>query len=551
MMKNKLALILLMLCGLIYQKSFAQQKYWVSFTVKTTKNFDPYKFFDSKTIENRINAGLPLSDWYDVPVDGAFIQSVSKIADSTGYASRWLNGMAVFATQNEIRQIASLPFVNSTEPMGVIAHPASLKDNAINETKKDTSPWSKIAEQYGGLEANEMVAHGLSGKGIRIAILDVGFKNADKHPAFEYLRSHNGIVLTHDFLHHKDNVYNYGAHGTAVLSCIAGKYKGLNMGLAPDAEFLLARTEREGSEFKDEEDAWVAASEWAEQHGAQMISCSLGYTYQRYFYHDMNGRTSIAARGAAAAARKGILICIAAGNEGEDQWKFVTTPGDCDSVITVGGYDPKTGFHSGFSSFGPTSDGRMKPNVIAASTDWVATPSAYGYEDGTSFATPLVAGFVACVWQDLKGKTNMQIMDTVEKLCSLYPYFDFAHGYGIPKSSYLFKGRPKNDSAFTMYEEDGKIKVSISTSYFKDSAQIEKKFKGNYLYAKAIDPDGNIKLYDVIKVSSQSFELTNITTYLASGRFGASTDPENKEAKYPTAWTVSVYFDHCVRNYHF
>jgi len=553
MMKNKLAIILLILCGLICQKSWAQQKYWVSFTVKTTKNFDPYKFFDPKTIENRISAGKPVSDWYDIPVDAAFIQTVTKIADSTGYASRWLNGMAVFATPNEIKQIASLPFVKSTEPMGLFAMPASVKDSGTAEAKKDTSPRSKIAYQFDGLEGNEMAAHGLSGKGIRIAILDVGFKNADKHPAFEYLRSHNGIVLTYDFLHHKEKVYDYGAHGTAVLSCIAGKYKGYNMGLAPDAEFLLARTEREGSEFKDEEDAWVAASEWAEQHGAQMISCSLGYTYQRYFYKDMNGRTSVAARGAAAAARKGILICIAAGNEGEDQWKFVTTPGDCDSVLTVGGYDPITGFHSGFSSYGPTSDGRMKPNVIAASTAWVATPAAYGSEQGTSFATPLVAGFVACVWQDLKSRSNMQIMDTVEKLCSLYPYFDFADGYGIPKAGYLFNGRPKNDSSFTMYEEDGKIKVSISTSYFKDSSQTAEKLKKNYLYAKVMDPDGTLKLYDVIKVNSQSFELVNITNYLAVGRFGpnASINTEDKAALYPKGWNVTVYFDHCIRNYHF
>ena len=558
---DKIILFLLLLFVIAFQKVIAQNKYWVSFTAKTTKNFNPYKFFDPKTIQNRISAGKPISDWYDLPVDSGFIHGVGKIADSTGYASRWLNGMAVFASKKELKLIGSLSYVKDIEPMGIIAASASCPSYPLSSRRgdggeaeeSDSAKRSKIVEQFDGLEGNEMVAHGLSGKGIRIAILDVGFKNVDKHPAFEYLRSHNGIVLTYDFLHHKDNVYGYGAHGTAVLSCIAGKYKGFNMGLAPDAEFLLARTEREATEFRDEEDAWVAASEWAEQHGAQMISCSLGYTYQRYFYKDMNGRTSVAARGAEEAARKGILICIASGNEGENQWRFITTPGDCDSVLTVGGYDPKTGFHSAFSSYGPTSDGRMKPNVVAASTVWVATPASYGYESGTSFSTPLVAGFTACVWQYLRSKTNIQILDTIEKLGSLYPYFDYANGYGIPKAGYLFGKRQKNDSAFTLYLEDGKIMVSISTGYFKDSAQTEKKLTNNYLYAKAIDPNGKIKLYDVIKVSSQRFELANITTYLAEGRLGpkASSDETGKEDLYPKGWTVIVYFDHCIHTYHF
>jgi len=527
-----------------------QTKYWVSFTKKTAKHFDPYRFFDPKTIENRQKSGLPLSDWYDLPVDSEFIYGVAQIADSIGYASRWLNGLAVYADVLEIKKISALPYVKTVELMPNKAVIASINDSLSNNaTGKDTSKRTKLAEQIDGLDGNEMAAHGLTGKGIRIAILDVGFVNADKHPAFEYLRSHHGIILTYDFLHHKENVYGSGAHGTAVLSCIAGKYKGYNMGLAPDAEFLLARTEREATEFKDEEDAWVAAAEWAEQHGAQMISCSLGYTYQRYFYKDMNGHTSVAARGASMAARKGILICIAAGNEGENQWKFVTTPGDCDSVLTVGGYDPKTGYHSGFSSFGPTSDGRLKPNVIAASTTWVATPTAYGYESGTSFATPLIAGFTACVWQYLKGKNNVQIMDTIQKLSSLYPYFDYAHGYGIPKAGYLFGEKHGNDSAITIYEENNAITVSLSTSYFKDSSHINRIFKINYLYAKATDPQGRIKIYDVIKVNSQRFELSNITSYLNSGRF-AHEIPTDEE-KYPKGWVVTVYFDHCIRSYHF
>lgn len=531
-------------------KTYAQNKYWVSFTVKTAKHFDPYKFFDPKTIENRKMTGQPLSDWYDLPVDSSFVAQVSAIADSTGYSSRWLNGMAVYASGAEMRKIAAKPFVRDVEPMILKGMTASIPE------KEDTiDGGEQVHNQINGMQGEQMAMHGLSGKGIRIAILDVGFQNADKHPAFQYLRDHNGIKLTYDFLHKKENVYNYGAHGAAVLSCIAGKYNGYAMGLAPDAEFLLARTEREATEYKDEEDAWVAAAEWAERHGAQMISCSLGYTYQRYFYKDMNGRTSVAARGAAAAARKGILICIAAGNEAEDKWKFITTPGDCDSVLTVGGYDPETGYHSGFSSYGPTADGRMKPNVIGAGTAWVAKPKSYGYEDGTSFATPLVAGFVACVWQYLAAKTNMQILDTIQKLGSLYPYFDYAQGYGIPQAGYLFKGRPKNDSAFTLYEDAESINISISTKYFRDSTTGNTRLRKNYLYAKLMDPEGRIKDYEVISINSQKFQLTGITDYLTVDRIKhlPITDASLTEpgVYYPKGWSISVFFDGCIRNFTF
>jgi serine protease AprX len=530
------------------QRGYAQQKYWVSFKTKTAKSFDPYSFFDAKTIENRKNSGQPITDWYDLPVDAGYIKTVSNIADSSGYSSRWLNGMAVYAGSEKIAQIAALPFVSGAEPMKVYG----MATSTAKKTKPDSSDKEdKVCEQIAGLEGEQLAYHGLTGKGIRIAVLDVGFVNADKHPAFKYLRDHNGIILTHDFLNKKENVYNYGAHGTAVLSCIAGKYEGYNMGMAPDAEFLLARTERDGSEFIDEEDAWVAASEWAEQHGAQMISCSLGYTYQRYFYRDMNGRTSIVARGATAAAHKGLLICIAAGNDGNANWKFISTPADADSVLTVGGYDPATRYRINFSSVGPTSDNRIKPNIIAAGTAWVATPKNYGNESGTSFATPLMAGFVACVWQKMHGKTNMEILHYVETLGSLYPYYDFAHGYGIPKAGNLFHKHASNDSAFTLSQAENKIMVSIAPSYFNDSFQVENKLKNKYVYAKITDPKGIVRIYNVVKVENQRIELANLTKYLLEDRIGEKglDDVGQGEGSYPKDWLVTVYFDDCIRTY--
>src|SRR6185312_10887193 len=134
------------------EKAVAQTKYWVSFTEKTAKHFDPYQFFDAKTIQNRLQTGQPLSDWYDLPVDSEFIQSVSKIVDSTGYASRWLNGMAVYANLHEINQITALSYVKEVQIMGNHAMSASVGDSETAPSLRDMGSKSKVAEQFDGLE---------------------------------------------------------------------------------------------------------------------------------------------------------------------------------------------------------------------------------------------------------------------------------------------------------------------------------------------------------------------------------------------------------------
>ncbi|MEY4866455.1 MAG: hypothetical protein RLY64_709, partial [Bacteroidota bacterium] len=205
-------------------------------------------------------------------------------------------------------------------------------------------------------------------------------------------------------------------------------------GLAQDAEFLLAKTENRKERFEEEKN-WLAMLEWAHQQGADIISSSLGYTTQRYEPWMMDGKTTFISRTATMAARKGILVVTAAGNEAESKWHYIAAPGDADSVLTVGGIDPKTGIHSSFSSYGPTADGRLKPNVCAYGTTLAAKPGGhYVPSDGTSFATPLVAGFAACLWQKHPEWSNMQLLHAIENASDLQPYFDYHHGFGVPQA---------------------------------------------------------------------------------------------------------------------
>ncbi|MFD2221841.1 S8 family serine peptidase, partial [Hymenobacter bucti] len=290
---------------------------------------------------------------------------------------------------------------------------------------------------------------GLTGRGVRIAVFDVGYNGVPTHPAFAALRREKRIAATYDFLKNRPDVFHSGSHGTEVLGCLAGRLPGRAevaadslapgpaLGLAPDATYLLARTESLGRERIGEEEAWLKAAEWADREGADIISSSLAYTAQRYFPEWMDGRHSLIGRAANIAARKGLLVVSAAGNDGDDDWGRIGTPADADSALAVGGLDPATGLHVAFSSTGPSADRRLKPDVSAFGIVLTTTPGGYERLEGTSFSAPLVAGFAACVWQQQRRLGAMEVFRQVRASAELYPYYDYAHGYGQPRAEYF------------------------------------------------------------------------------------------------------------------
>lgn len=520
--------------------AWSQVKYWIFFRDKKYSNFNPYTFFDPKAIERRIRTGIPLYDSTDFPVNENYLNQVGAIADSMGNASRWLNATGVWATKEEISRIAKLPFVLSIKPMHASGAPLSYNDKSNAEAT--ANQLKKAHAQLDAMQGFKFKLKGVTGKGIRIAVLDVGFVNVDKHEAFKYLRDKNKIIATNDFIKKGRSVYAFGSHGAAVLSCIAGVYHdSVAMGLAPDAEFLLARTELERAERKSEEDNWIAAAEWADQNGAEIISSSLGYTYQRYFYNDMNG-TSEVSRGANMAARKGILVINAAGNEGVDRWKYIDAPADADSVLAVGGLDPETGYHINFGSFGPTADKRLKPEIIAPAQACVAMPKNYGVEFGTSFATPLISGFAACVWQMNRSKTNMGIYKLLEESANMYPYYDYAHGYGTPQAGFFtdaVEDRPLPSFSIdtTSGDEGQRITIAIADRYFDKNADRKKNsdesdlLRKPYLFYHIADANGVIKKYYVIKVKDR--QVANIPLDALKGN------------------VLMIYFDGYTQSYNF
>ncbi len=467
-----------------------QEKYWVYFTDKDGCSLDPYQYFDRKAIERRQKCGIPLVEFTDLPVRTDYLEVIRQHVDSLLGASRWLNAAWVLATEQQAVGLNSMPGVLRVVPSGSQAYMAGWKEAAPPDFD---IPLARGQTQR--LQVDSFRNRGLDGSHVRIAVFDIGFPGVDKHPAFAHIREEGRILKTWNFITGKENVYRGVGHGRMVLSCIAGMADSLPLGLAPKAEFLLAVTERMISENASEEDNWILAAEWADKNGADIISSSLGYTYERYFQKEMDGHTAPISRAANLAAHKGILIVQAAGNENGNRWGTIIAPADADSVLTVAGTNPWTDYAINFSSHGPAANGHPKPNVAAYGTVVAAGPlNKYLSVSGTSFSTPLIAGFAACVMQLHPDWTNMQVFHAIEKAGHLYPYYDYAHGYGIPQAGkILHPGLPKPAPTFT-------IKSDVDSLYILPSDSVFTKPGPKNLYLAVYNSDHFVKRYMAIRL---------------------------------------------------
>ncbi len=500
-LSSRLKYYFVFFCGLLFWISASSQNhYLVFFKNKAGTSFNPYTYFDQKAIDRRRKAGISLYDSTDFPLNQSYVSAVRQITDSARYQLRWFNAFEVWATASEIKEVAGLPFVKKTMQIVSSEKQIAFYKEPYN-FELDSFDNQLLSMQLKIMGGDIFMERKINGKGIRIAVFDAGFPTVDKNPAFEHLRKNGQILKTWDFVCNHERVYGHNKHGLMTLSCIAGMANGRNIGLATGAEFLLARTETWTEPFSEEIN-WLAAVEWADKNGADIISSSLGYTKNRYFKKDMDGITSFVTRAGNIAARKGLLVVNAIGNDGDNKWRTMGAPADADSVLTVGGIDPFYNYHINFSSLGPTYDGRLKPNVAAYGEAVVAGKEKLEDAFGTSFATPLTAGFVACAWQLRHNLTNMELFHEIEKSGNLYPYFDYAHGYGIPQASYFVKiNQPESKPDFHFQSDGLSLEVIID-----DDIDITK--EDNNLFYKLMNEKGQIISYFVIEVVSSEIPIS-------------------------------------------
>lgn len=350
--------------------------------------------------------GRPV-DVHDLPVATRYVDALTLAGAEIVRSSRWLNAVSVRCTPAVLRHVASLPFVHAITPVRGTSGPRLTRTPeppAPGTERSQGDPFDYGASRDQLAEINVVEAHttGLSGSGVRVASLDTGFEHT--HPAFQNIVSDGRLLAQWDFINDDAETMNEAAddpsqhtHGTATWSTLGGFVEGEVVGPAFGATFLLAKTEDVTSETPIEEDNWIAAAEWADTNGADVISTSLGYN-DWYTYADMDGETAPITIAADIAVGRGIVVCTSAGNQGTTEWFYITAPADGDSVLTVGAVDENNAV-ADFSSRGPTADGRIKPEVVArgAGTYCALPGPGYFFLNGTSLSCPLVAGAVALI----------------------------------------------------------------------------------------------------------------------------------------------------------
>jgi len=451
--QNCLSLLLSLVALFIFQsqKLVAQTTYTRYFVAFTDKNGSPYstanpqQYLSQRAINRRANQHIAITN-EDLPVNPSYVQQVRATGARVTSYSRWFNGVIVWVTnQSQIASINALSCVSSNTPLARVKSTKTFAPTAqsIASSKKTTSTQSnrfsygQSQNQIYLLNGECLHNQGYDGTGMQIGIIDNGFINSIGAAVFDTLWQNHQVISSHDFFTDDTLVYNEGGHGTEVLSCIAANVPGQMMGSAPYAKFYLLRSEIDTTEKIVEEYQWVAAIEYADSAGADVINSSLGYTTfddptQSHTWADLNGRTSVASISATMAARRGMIVCVAAGNEGGSSWQKISVPADADSILAVGAVDG-TGNYAFFSSTGNTADGRIKPDVAAQGENTcIANSSGIFTGNGTSFASPTMAGMVACLWQGNPNKTNMEVISAIKQSATQYADPDSLLGYGIP-----------------------------------------------------------------------------------------------------------------------
>ncbi len=397
--------------------------------------------------QRRGSADRARTDGLDRAVSLDYLKRIRESGVHIRRVSHWFNAISISATIEQLEKVRKFPFISSIEPVGQIRQPNVLDDDFGNglekgfATKTGDLDYGPSAWQLELLRVNDVHGLGYSGKDILVLMLDTGFLNS--HEAIMQKR----VKAEYDFINDDSETENetdeeirigQHNHGTMTYSVLGGYSPGQLISPGYGCDFLLAKTESVGYERIVEEDNFVAALEWGEMLGADIVSSSLGYN-EWYVYDQMDGRTAITTRAVLIATQLGMVVVTAAGNErgagGKPGWGgHIMAPADADSIITVGATDA-WGEVALFSSVGPTADGRIKPEVaapgIAVYSASPGGPEAYTTASGTSFATPLIAGCVALLLEAHPHWRPDQVREALMKTASQADSPDNYLGWGV------------------------------------------------------------------------------------------------------------------------
>jgi hypothetical protein len=438
------------------QTLFAQNKYLVYFTDKGiskqtfTSNQGAYllsanNFISDRSINRRIKS-MGEENYFtyeDLPVNQDYKQALSELGIKIIHSLKWFNAVSCYLNEEQIQQLQRFSFIKKIERVKKI-RTKQPEINASNNTLKSFDEAEDFQYNYGPSFGQYMLSGippvhniGISGEGVLIGVLDSGFRRY--HEAF----NNTSIINERDFVEGDSSTSNNPgeSHGTFVLSLIGTFYESQMVAPAFSADFILARTEDVLMESHIEEDNYAAALEWFDSLGVDITTSSLAYsvfddTTWSYTYEDMDGQTAIVTIALNLAFERGIITVTAAGNEGFTNWKYIVAPADAFNVISVGAVTDQSAT-CWWHSRGPTSDGRLKPEICAQGEGYgISANYSGGFSIstgawGTSGATPIAAGITGMLLSAFPHLNNIQVRSIVTQSGDNVLSPDTARGYGI------------------------------------------------------------------------------------------------------------------------
>ncbi|MCE6990384.1 S8 family serine peptidase [Dyadobacter sp. CY323] len=420
--------LFLLVFALLPFVSSATPKYWIYLK---DKDLNETPAVSPQTLECRQKLGLTVSDDTDLPVNKAYEHLLQSQSIKIINRSKWLNAVSANLTSEQAMKIRELDFVAEVVPI----------DPGFYIARTQPIEKAQMAPVMSQVQANAFLKEGITAKDVTIGVIDAGFYGADSSFSLTQIFSNKRILGIRDYVkpgRPGELLFSTAEsfsdmHGTEVLAAIAGidHQDQIQYGMATNAKFYLARTDYSMREYRGEEDNWIAAMEWMDSLGVRLINTSLGYAKgfsdpsENYSPSQMDGKTSAITKAAQIASdRKGIMLIVSAGNEGDDRsWEIVSAPADAKGVLSVGATNGKLWNRIGYSSRGPEFLPYVKPNVSCF--------SLYG----TSLSAPVITGFAACLLQANPKLTNKELISLIEKSSHLYPYGNNFVGYGVPQAS--------------------------------------------------------------------------------------------------------------------
>lgn len=496
---------------------------------------DPITILTQAAIDRKNAQGIVIDD-RDVPVDETQKAQIEAATGITVMAkSKWLNAVYVRGTQSNINNLLSLPFVVDIEYSNKNLNKPGAGKQFIQdkfEIENHSRPvynYGSAANQTEMLNVDYLHENDYTGQGITVAFLDNGYPGVMTNPAYTTLRNEGRLLGYYDFVDRVEDYNGTGSHGASTFSDAAGFLNGQFVGTAPDASYYLFITEDSYNESPAEEAYWVEALERADSLGVYVTNTSLGYqdfdrSVYDHTYQDLDGLTTIAARGANVSYEKGMITVTSAGNDGIG-FGHVGTPADAAGAFTVGAVDANENYVY-FSSYGPNSAGLTKPDVMAKGEN-AAVVDQYGNvttSNGTSFSSPITAGAVASLWSAVPNLKNSVVMQAIRESADRYNNPTNEYGYGVPDfgdalDALLLLGVEEQMQAlhFALYPNPVTTQINISFPKHAQNAEFS-------LY--------NILGEKILQTKISTLKNSIDVSALASGMYIATITSNNKTVSY-------------------